>query len=69
MNRQIVQNNESFGILNKLIRLIIATMNDSFYHVKIEPMMTGSFKVGNGLKQGDGLTPNLFNVVLEYVIR
>ena len=25
--------------------------------------------VGNGLKQGDGLAPNLFNVTLKYVIR
>jgi len=31
-------------------------------------MMDG-FKVGTGLKQGDGLAPNLFNIALEYVIR
>jgi len=29
-------------------------MNDSTYHVKIGLMMTDDFKVGNGLKQGDG---------------
>jgi hypothetical protein len=31
-------------------------------------MMDG-FKVGTGLKQADGLAPNLFNMALEYVIR
>jgi len=44
-------------------------MNDSTYHVKIVQMMTDGFKVGNGLKQGDGLAPNLFNTAMEYVIR
>jgi hypothetical protein len=31
--------------------------------------MTDGFEVRNGLKQGDGLAPNLFNLALEYVIR
>jgi len=31
--------------------------------------MTDAFKVGNDLKQGDGWTPNLFNIALQYVIR
>jgi hypothetical protein len=44
-------------------------MNGSMYHVKRGLMMTGGFKVGSGLKQGDGLAPNLFNETLEYVIR
>jgi hypothetical protein len=32
-------------------------------------MMTDGFKVGNGLKQRDGLASNFFNIVLEFVIR
>jgi hypothetical protein len=32
-------------------------------------MMTDVFKVGNGLKKGDGLGPSLFNIGLEYVIK
>jgi hypothetical protein len=44
----------NFFILNKFIRLIKATMNDLMYHVKIGQMMNDGFKVGNGLKQGDG---------------
>jgi len=31
--------------------------------------MTDGFKVGTGLKQGDGLAPDFFNVALEWVIR
>lgn len=31
--------------------------------------MTDGFKVGNGFKQGDGLTSILFNTASEYVIR
>jgi len=31
--------------------------------------MTDGLKVGTGLQQGDGLTPNLFDTALEYVIR
>ena len=51
----------NFGILNKLIRLTKATMENSTYYVQIGTIMTDGFKVGTGLKQGDGLAPNLFN--------
>ena len=54
-----------FGIPNKLIRLTRATMENSTYYVKIGTIMTDSFKVGTGLKQGDGLAPDFFNVALE----
>jgi mannose/fructose/N-acetylgalactosamine-specific phosphotransferase system component IIB len=58
-----------FGIPNKLIRLTKATMEDSIYYVNIGPIMTHGFKVQNGLKQEDGLAPDLFNTALEYLIR
>ena len=35
-----------FGILNKLIRLTKATMENSTYYVKIGTIMTDGFKVG-----------------------
>jgi hypothetical protein len=44
-------------------------MEDSTYHVKIGTTMTDGLKVRNGLKQGDGQVPNLFNIALENVIR
>jgi len=46
-----------FGIPDKLIRLTKATMENSTYHVKKGTIMTDGFKVGTGLKQGDGLAP------------
>jgi hypothetical protein len=58
-----------FGIPNKLIRLTKATMENSTYYVKTGTIVTDGFKVGTGLKQGDGLAPNLVNIQLEYVIR
>ena len=58
-----------FGIPNKLIRLMKATMENSTYYVKIRTFMMDGFKVGTGLKQGDRLAPSLFNIALEYVIR
>jgi hypothetical protein len=58
-----------FGIPSKLIRLTQATMENSTYHLKIGTIMTDGLQVGTGLKQGDGLGPNPFNVALEYVIR
>ena len=32
-------------------------------------MITDGFRVGNGLKQGDGLAPIVFKIPLRYVIR
>jgi hypothetical protein len=57
-----------FGIPEKLIRLTKVTMEDSAY-VKIQTELTEPTATRNGLKQGDGLAPLLFNIVLEYVIR
>jgi hypothetical protein len=31
--------------------------------------LSDSFPIQNGLKQGDALTPLLFNIVLEYAVR
>jgi hypothetical protein len=44
-------------------------MENTTYHVKIGTITTDGFKVGTGLKQGDGLAPNRFNIALEYVTR
>jgi len=38
-----------FGILDKLIRLMKATMENSTYHVNTETIMTDVFKLGIGL--------------------
>jgi len=58
-----------FGIPNKLIRITNSTMENSTSYVKIGTILMDGFKVGSGLKQGEGLAPNFFNIALEYVIR
>jgi len=39
-----------------------------FYNLYVQ-VTVHRFQLGNGLKQGEGLAPNLFNIALEYVIR
>jgi hypothetical protein len=42
-------------------------MEDSAFYIKIQTELTEPTTTRNGLKQGDGLAPLLFNIVLEYV--
>jgi hypothetical protein len=58
-----------FGIPTKLVKLVSATMEGTKACVKIQNDLTDHSEVKRGLKQGDGLAPLLFNIVLEYVIR
>ena len=58
-----------FKIPNKLIRLIQVTMTGMMAQVKVKAELSETFEVRQGLKQGDGLAPTLFNLALEYVIR
>jgi sorting nexin-29 len=58
-----------FSIPNKLIRLVRATMRNSEAQLKIQAQLMGPFKIRQGLKQGDGLAPSLFNLALECAIR
>jgi hypothetical protein len=43
--------------------------NNLTYPVKIRSVITDGFRVGNGLKEGVVLAPNLFNITLKYVIK
>ena len=58
-----------FGILMKLVRLIKMCLNETCSRVRVDKNLSDVFPVRNGLKQGDVLSPLLFNVALEYVIR
>jgi hypothetical protein len=40
-------------------------MEDWTYDVKIGTLKTHDFKVGNGVKQGDGLEPNFYTKAME----
>jgi hypothetical protein len=57
-----------FGIPMKLVRLIKMCLNETYSKVHIGKHLSDSF-IQNGLKQGDALSPLLFNVALECTIR
>jgi hypothetical protein len=58
-----------FGIPMKLVRIIKMCLNETYSKVHIGKHLSDSFPIQNGLKQGDALTPLLFNFSLEYAIR
>jgi retron-type reverse transcriptase len=58
-----------FGISRKLVGLIKMCLNKTYSRVRIGKNLCDKFTVQNGLKQGDVLSPLLFNFALEYVIR
>ena len=44
-------------------------LNETYSRVWVGKHLSDMFSIRNGLKQGDGLWPLLFNFVLEYAIR
>jgi hypothetical protein len=58
-----------FGIPIKLVRLIKMCLSERYSRVRVGKHLSDTFPVKNGLKQGDALSPLLFNFVLEYAIR
>jgi hypothetical protein len=58
-----------FGIPMKLVRLIKMCLNETYSRVRVGKHLSDMFPIMNGLKQGDNLSPLLFNFALEYAIR
>ena len=58
-----------FGITKKFVRLINTCLGGTRSKVRIVNYLSSSFPIENGLKQGDALSPLLFNFALEYAIR
>jgi hypothetical protein len=58
-----------FEIPMKLVRLIKMCLNETYSKVRVGKHSSDSFPIQNGLKQGDALSPLLFNFALEYAIR
>jgi hypothetical protein len=58
-----------FGIPKKLVRLIKMCLNETYSKVRIGKLLSDKFPIQNGLKQGDALSPLLFNFASEYVVR
>jgi hypothetical protein len=58
-----------FGIPIKLVRLVKMCLNETYSRVQVGKHLSDTFPITNGLKQGDALSPLLFNFALEYAIR
>jgi hypothetical protein len=58
----------AFGIPRKLVALIKMCLNETYSTVRIGKNLSNKFTIQNGPKQGDSLSPLLFNFALEYVI-
>jgi hypothetical protein len=52
----------------KLVRLIKMCFNEPHSKVHIGTHLSVNFPIPNGLKQGDALSPLLFNFALEYAM-
>jgi len=57
------------GIPAKLVRLVKACVQHSKCKVKFNGELSEDFSVETDLKQGDALSPTLFNIALESVVR
>jgi hypothetical protein len=58
-----------FGIPKKLVRLIEMSLNETYSKIHVGKHMSQTFPNQNFLKQGDALSPFLFNFAFEYAIR
>jgi hypothetical protein len=53
----------------KLVRFIKLCLNETYSKVHIRKYLSHNFPIQNGLKEGDALSPLLFNTALECAIR
>jgi hypothetical protein len=58
-----------FGKPKKLVRLINMSTSETNSKVRAGKNLSDMFPIKNGLKQGDALSPFLFNFTLEYAMR
>ena len=58
-----------FRIPRKLVRLIKMSLTETYSIVRVGKNVSERFPIRNDLKQGDALSPMLFNFAFEYAIR
>jgi hypothetical protein len=70
MRREVLYNIPiEFGVPIKIFRMTRVCLNETYIRVRIVKYLSDSFRIQNGLKQGDALSPLLFSFALEYAIR
>lgn len=60
---------EEFKLPQKLIRLIGISITETFVKIKVGSAETEPILIKSGLRQGDSISPILFNLILEKVVR
>ena len=58
-----------FGIPKKLVRPVKMCLTETYSGVCVGKNLSDRFPIRNGFKQGNALSPLLFNFALEYAIR
>jgi hypothetical protein len=53
-----------FGIAKKLVRLIKMCLNETYSKIRVGKHLPNTSPIQNGLKQGNALSPLLFNFAL-----
>jgi len=70
IRREVLYNTPiEYGIPMKLLRLIKMYLIETYSRVRVGKNLSDIFPIRNCVKQGDALSPLLFNFSLEYVIR
>jgi len=65
----IAERSEYLILLNFITLIFGLSLTETYSRVLVGKNVFDRFPIRNGLKQGDALSPMLFNSVLEYVIR
>jgi hypothetical protein len=58
-----------FGTAKKLVTLTEMCLNETYSKVRAGKLLSDKFPIQNGVKEGDALSPLLFNFALQYAIR
>jgi len=56
-------------VVLKLVKLIKMCLNETYSRFRVGKNLSDMFPIKNGLKQGDALSPLLFNCALQHAIR